>query len=126
MDGDGQSGHGFHRRRLAGALEHDHIEVYVKVTRDGDYFVFHALAATRYRVEIGKEARKMTVRITAKDQAIMDEMVGEADRGELIFHQEAALCREPGGPALSDEELGAIMITGLQRLGAQGDEDQTT
>lgn len=40
----------------------------------------------------------MSVRITAKDQAIMDEMAKAADRGELAFRREAALRRDPDGP----------------------------
>lgn len=67
----------------------------------------------------------MSVRITAEDRAIMDEMAREADRGELAFHREAALRRDPDGPALSDEELSRIIDAGLQRLGTQRAEDQT-
>lgn len=67
----------------------------------------------------------MSVRITAEDQAIMDEMSREADRGELTFYPQAALHRDPDGPALSDEDLAAIMSTGMERLRMQRAEDQT-
>lgn len=67
----------------------------------------------------------MTVQITAEDRAIMDEMTKEADRGELTFHREAALHRDPDGPALSDEDLAAIISTGMERLRMQRAEDQT-